>query len=915
MANYLTNAEGLSLIRSTVHTWALGTNINKIPVAKLPLATTTVEGVIELATNNETFEGDVSNRAVTPGSLKYSFDLWRATPVSYGTIQLADQEDADAGTSTLRAMTPFLTSRVFDSKFTGAAITTKLQALTGADRLDASAIKNLANDASQMGHRSFEVVFNTTTGRASRTVNQSAGTITQEVTLTDADALAFYNNRNNYSEFLFAFHREGGGAFNEIQFGFQVRPGFVWPSPTQSKAVRVNMAADPQVSIPEPEAIQLFFAWDTAGNKPTIRMRAIGRSTTRNPIRTDFNFTCYGVRFAGTKGAKGDQGIQGAQGPVGAKGDMGEPGPQGPTGPRGPAGPAGTGGGGTGTSTSNPRGATLPAPVAGGKFYLTGDLTSATGVDFQFETFDDTVLAGLGLGERGWYRKGYGDIGRVYPALPNDFLLVSNKRVYVRRNTQTDLTHIVVNALEYAITRHAQAAGTKIESNATEDAPDVDYYTLSDALLTNGIPGLNLANVRFKKSDGTYTPATTTREQGPYESDGIAWYRDGLYAQQVNANADVVFPCGESAVITDPVPVKTTFTHSRSGQVDTYRATPAIDGIQLIEFTEATTNTPFTNRFRVLVNRDILDDKEPKQLVLGTHRIALGYYQTDKTGYSYRSAVVNPNDFFPSLATTPTNEEIDVNLRDRLGRYFSQTTETFIKPRTISKEEISGLIDNTLDVRDLPTNPVEGAHYKLLQDVHIPFTYEVTMAQHGTSEYGWLDGSFGSTDPGATAYLSGVVCYTNNATRANYRNKVIITLSIGTRLQSITINGKSHTITQEQPFRYADLGDQSQTWSVDGIHAADIAPGSKIIVSTLTDGGGGLGPDKILKEGSIQEWTGTKYVEVHVTDVRAREIAREEVQANNTKLNLKTIWVGTTAEYQALTNIDSTGATLYLVGR
>ena len=100
----ITQAELEAQIVSDVASWALVSNTDEVPEDKLP----------------------------------------DADPDTKGIIEVADQSDADAGSNTLNAMTPALVKRRIDAAAeTGATIKTKLEALQGSARLDASAIQNL----------------------------------------------------------------------------------------------------------------------------------------------------------------------------------------------------------------------------------------------------------------------------------------------------------------------------------------------------------------------------------------------------------------------------------------------------------------------------------------------------------------------------------------------------------------------------------------------------------------------------------------------------------------------------------------------------------------------------------------------------------------------------------------------------
>jgi hypothetical protein len=71
-------------------------------VTALKNASTTVKGIVELATNTETITGTDTSRAVTPASLQAKV----ASVTKKGLVELATVEEAEAGTDTERAVTP-----------------------------------------------------------------------------------------------------------------------------------------------------------------------------------------------------------------------------------------------------------------------------------------------------------------------------------------------------------------------------------------------------------------------------------------------------------------------------------------------------------------------------------------------------------------------------------------------------------------------------------------------------------------------------------------------------------------------------------------------------------------------------------------------------------------------------------------
>ena len=121
--------------------------------------------------------------------------------------------------------------------------------------------------------------------------------------------------------------------------------------------------------------------------------------------------------------------------------------------------------------------------------YLTADYTKTTGINITPQVFAGTELdsvtnpdAPSGIGTQGWYRKSDAGFtfGEINPDLPSDFILISDKRVYVADNTQTNLGKIFLGTTEYTLTRVNQT-NTKLFSSpgpAGPNNPLVDYYTI-----------------------------------------------------------------------------------------------------------------------------------------------------------------------------------------------------------------------------------------------------------------------------------------------------------------------------------------------------------------------------------------------------------------------------------------------------
>ena len=149
---------------------------------------------------------------------------------------------------------------------------------------------------------------------------------------------------------------------------------------------------------------------------------------------------------------------------------------------------------------------------AGENIYLTADYNITTGFNLTPEAFAGTTFDGEGAGARGWWRGVETDAEGSYALgkLTHDdseidnLRAVTDTRVYVARNTMTNLAKIYLGGTSYSLVRVPQTAGTKIVNVSLDGLPDVDYYTI-----TGGLPAGDWDSVRFETTTaGTFVPAT-----------------------------------------------------------------------------------------------------------------------------------------------------------------------------------------------------------------------------------------------------------------------------------------------------------------------------------------------------------------------------------------------------------------------
>ena len=96
--------------------------------------------------------------------------------------------------------------------------------------------------------------------------------------------------------------------------------------------------------------------------------------------------------------------------------------------------------------------------------------------------------------------------------------LISDTRVYVTRNTLTNLARIQVGGVNYALTRVPQGAGTRIGDN-TQLTRDVEWYTIA-----GGLPAGEWENIRFETTTaGIFIPVEVAVTKGIYERKNNLW--------------------------------------------------------------------------------------------------------------------------------------------------------------------------------------------------------------------------------------------------------------------------------------------------------------------------------------------------------------------------------------------------------
>ena len=584
-------------------------------------------------------------------------------------------------------------------------------------------------------------------------------------------------------------------------------------------------------------------------------------------------------------------------GPTGPEGPTGPTGPEGPTGPAGPKGDIGPGG----VSDTPKRVATLPADVVQGEqVYVTASYSKNNGVDITPSAVAESAYDGYDLGNRLWARdvgNGYGE-GRLYPddAELANLLLVSDTRVFVRRNTLTDLTAIEVDGTEFAMVRVPQSAGFKVIP--IDNEPDADYYTI-----TGGLPSGAWKNVRLKRSSGVYVPASVNVSQGLHEGNNGVWARSRYEAPPVSSARDFAFAVQE---IIPGGKTDRNITLVTSG--NTYTLSDPFPGILRITYNFGAGDAGLIHRWSVNISTaGFIDESAPQRLQVGSHLYPLSYFETDAGQAVYRTNLISSSERISAPGVVN-----DVNVQFASGVWAGQTTEQK-NFRTIDKATLKSLSNSPLGVHSLPPNPQAGQRIEALNDITIRGYGIVTIAETANSlTWGYLN-QVGDLQPRNTIF-NGVVCYgTDPSLQANLRNKVTILALGGNILTKLWLNGREYALTP--------AGSPLPNYYIaTDLHASELVVGKQYAIQVETATAKAY-PDRTLEQGVDYIFNGLIWVEEHegFSEAEVNTLANARVNAlvspNALIANITTavpkFWYGTLTQYNAITSKDAN--TLYYI--
>ena len=529
----------------------------------------------------------------------------------------------------------------------------------------------------------------------------------------------------------------------------------------------------------------------------------------------------------------------------------------------------------------------LPTSVPDGdEVYITADYSHERGVTIVPNLVGQTQLDGNNVGDYAWWNRedaGF-QFGQVYPALPDDFVAISDTRVYVKRGTQTNLASITIGSTEYALTRVPQPVGTKIVSapDLASSQPDIDYYTIGGTGLPDPTASTNnWKDVRFKTTGGAFVPATVTVEKGLYRGVGGAYQPADFEAPQADIASNFKVQVEEEQA---GLAKNENITFIAGSNIFS-RANP-FDGIERIAYHTDATQPSTNGRYTVWVPLADFDDSQaPTVLRVGSNDYPMSYLETGSGHAVYRSALIPAGDAVTTSALTKA-----INIQKQDGQWLGH--EGLVrKLRTIEKEDIAALANTIKSIHTLPTNPIAGQRFRALNDITLPGRAVLRAA---TSVNGAAVG-FSSGNPALGSLVptendvAGLLSYADSTLNsASLRDKTFYVVSgAGRAPSSVIVNRDTYQVTQEG----AGLRHFYRFGGADGHVFVD---GREYAVQVNYTDGTKLVPDVAIKAGDIILWTGDRYV---------KEASEEQVDPY-ADFNLKRQVFLTETEYQALTRVD-----------
>ena len=504
---------------------------------------------------------------------------------------------------------------------------------------------------------------------------------------------------------------------------------------------------------------------------------------------------------------------------------------------------------------------------------LTEDQTKTNGVLIQPQSFAGTELDSSenpavqsGVGNRGWFNKdeaGF-NFGEIHPDLSDNFVLISDTRVYVKRNTLTNLDKIYLGTTSYNLTRVAQSAGTKIinKPGVTED--DIDYYNI-----TGGLPSSGAWNdLRFETTTaGTFIPASVTVTKGPYQFRNGGWAKYGFDAPPLQYDKSFKIAVREDRAGTRQ-DANIAFAASGSTFTKTYPfGQDDNPDILRLTYNNLSTDTDTYQRWTIFIDLNLFaDDRAPTVLKIGNINYSVSYLQTNAGQAVFKTTKVAAAQ---RVATARTVNSMNIQRKD--GSWAGQTGETKIL-KTLDKAGIQAISNAAIPVHFVPSNPHTGQKIEPLQDLTVSGGAIVTAAEsegtdsRGTSitglfvgyevdslyDNGSTGGDLGSISP-ANSNFGGFLSFSNARAAGQEANRTFFVS--GNRLSyiptKILINNIEYSLGSAVNLIF---------YPISTLNGSFIKDGQKYLVNPIV-GTTKLFPDKTLERGKIYVFDGLQWIE------------------------------------------------------
>ena len=535
--------------------------------------------------------------------------------------------------------------------------------------------------------------------------------------------------------------------------------------------------------------------------------------------------------------------------------------------------------------------------------YVSADYPITTGFNITPVPFAETSVDGFGAGTRGWWRglSGY-SVGRLHPddSEIQNVLLISDTRVYVKRNTLTNLKNILLGATKYALVRVPQGADFTVTS--LPNSPPADYYTI-----TGGLPEGDWDDVRFETTTANdFIPATANITKGLYSYRNSDWQQSGFYAPQVNPEKDMIFQVEE---ITPGAKTDKNLALAASGS--NFTIVDPFPGILRLTFNADSSETDLLNRYSVFVPINGGDDSDhPTLLEVGTKSFPLSYYSTGAGQAIYRTSVLATADRVTSAGTIT-----GVNIQKAEGSWAG-VSEAFKSFKTLSLDDVAKQTNVAQKVHAPPSQPSVGERIEMLDDATVQGGAVLTAAEATGNEAGHYAGylvdaaySVGTGDLGSlsppNATFRGLLSYSSAYNTASYRDKTVVSVNAGYTPRRVFINGTAYAVT-----RIGSTNDYILT----GLDGSSIIDGHKYYVNVDNSSQTRLFPDVTLRAGVIYLWDGIRWVRddqgqsaEEVTALINNKVPqqfRSDANVSGNYFQPSEFWSGTSTQEAALTKKD-----------